>query len=903
MARMSPDDARGLLPRGGEPVPAPALVAALGPGETRKEGVASVAAAARERVAAAHGEGQGGQAVVALWTGLVDHLVAALFHAILRDLGGSPDRLALVALGGYGRGELSPCSDLDLLVLHDDGGDLTPLVEGLLYPLWDAGFDVQAVARTVGDNIRAARQDVRSRTSLLEARLLTGGRDLWEEMEQRVVREEILGREVDGFIRAKVAEMEARHRRYGDTVYVLEPHLKEGEGGLRDIHTAYWVSKVRFGARTLGELAREGRVPQAEIAALEEARDFLLRVRNHLHLRTGRREDRLTFEHQDEAAPFFGFDDRDGIPGVERFLQAYHASARRVRHFSRTVIRRSLSPSQPRRTRGEAWRDPGVWFHDGQVFLEPERVEEQPIVLLAAFEAAQHRNAELSPQALEVVREHLGLVDDRFRRDPEAVERFLRILRHPRRVTTTLMAMHEVGLLDRFIPEFGRIHGRAQRDLYHIYPVDVHSLFAVQELRRLARGEYEEEHPLLTALIHRVRHRDILYLAALLHDVGKGAGGGHERRGAEMALAVADRMDLDPVAREYLVFLVGNHLLLSHTAQGRDLHDPDLIADFCARVGDLESLDLLYLLTFADIRAVGPGAWTGWKNLLFRELYERARGFLESGGRERPRGEDPERVREVASRIREVVAGRVGAEHVDAFLEGVGQARYLLANPVEALVRHLEAFAERDREPVVRLREVPEEDYAEVILVTRDRPGLFARVAGVMAAHRLNILSAVLNSRPDGWVIDVFHLSPARPEPARWERCRRTLEGVIRGEISFSEAVEPKLRRRPALRRYLPRTPVRVAVDNEASRRFTVVEVRAADRLGLLYDVARVLAGHGLTIQIAKIATNIHQVADAFYVETVQGGKLTDPARIAALEQDLEAVLAPREEGTGGIEG
>ncbi len=890
------ETARRLLARAhGRPLPDPELRGFLEDPGTRSARVAALAEAARAEVAERHRAGAGGQEVVALWTARVDHILAALFHAVLAQFRLEIRGLALVALGGYGRAELAPYSDLDLLVLHGDGaGGLEPVVEALLYPLWDARFDVQAVGRTVEDNLRVARQDLRSRTSLLEARPVTGDRRIWDRLEAEVIRGEILGREVEAFLEAKVREMEARHRRYGDTVYVLEPHVKEGQGGLRDIHTAYWLAKARFGARTLEEIAARGRIPPSEIRALEAARDFLLRVRTHLHLNTGRREDRLTFEQQDEAAPAFGFRDEGAIPGVERFLQTYHASASRVRHFSRAVIRRALRPGGAERSAWRPWRAPGVAVHDGEIYLEAQGVRERPLVLLQAFEAAQELHAELSPQALEVVRDHLDVVDDRFRRDPDAVDTFFRILRHPRRVATTLMNMHEVGLLDRFIPEFGRIHGRAQRDLYHVFPVDVHSLFTVQELRRLARGEYARDYPLLTDLIHRIRHRDILYLAALLHDVGKGEGGGHERRGAELALAVADRMGLEPEDREYLVFLVGNHLLLSHTAQGRDLHDPDLIADFCEQVGDEESLDLLYLLTFADIRAVGPGAWTDWKNLLFRELYERARAFLEAGG-ERPRGEDPERVREVCARVRAAARGTVPDADVEAFLAGVGEPRYLLANPVDALVRHLEAFALRRDEPVVRLREVPEEGYAEAILVARDRPGLFAHVAGVMAAYRLNVLSAVLNSRPDGWVVDVFHLSPARPDPLRWEGCLSTLRDVLTGRVSFEEAVAPRLRRRPGVRRPLPRAPVRVSVDNRASRRFTVIDVRAPDRLGLLYDVATTLARHGLTIEIAKIVTNIRQAADAFYVRTLEGDKLTDPDRIERLREDLRAVLAGEE--------
>lgn len=858
---------------------APALPA--DPGE-RARAVARWAEAAREELRALHRRGAGGVELVRRWTRAVDGLVIALFRAA----GARPDAVCLVALGGYGRAELSPASDLDLLILHRAGDDPKAVAEALCYPLWDAGFEVQAVTRTVEENLAVARADLRSRTSLLEARRLWGAEDLWAELEDRVIAGEILSGDRAGFVEAKWAELEARHARYGDTVYLLEPQVKEGPGGLRDIHTAEWVVRVAAGTRDLDEACRRLGVPSGEREGLEACREFLLRVRNQLHLAAGRRDDRLGFERQDEAAGVLGFEDGAGVPGVERFLQAYHATARRVMHLTRTVIRRARADGAARGGT-EPWREPGVGFRDGEVVVDPGEVVRRPIVLLAAFEAAQETDRELSPQALEAVRENLHRVDDRFRRDPEAVARFLGILRAPRRVATTLMTMHEVGFLDRFIPEFARIHGRCQRDLYHVYPVDVHSLFAVRELRRLARGEYEGAFPVLTERIRRVRHPEVLYLAALLHDVGKGSGGGHAERGAEAAVAVADRMGFDPEQREYLVFLVRRHLLMARTAQARDLDDPDVIAAFAREVGDLESLDLLYLLTFADIRAVGPGAWTPWKGVLLDTLYLRTRVFLETGGEAGPRRDDPARAAAVSDRLREAAAGRVPPDEVEAFLAGVETVRYLLANPLETLLAHLEAFAGRHDDPVVRFREVPEEGHAEAVLVTRDRPGLFARVAGVLAAHRLNILSAVLNSRTDGWVVDVFRLERAGDGPDRWPRCETALRAVLRGEEEFG-AIEERLRRR-GLRRPLPEVPPEVRVENEASRRYTVVELKAADRLGLLYDVARTLADEGCTIRIAKITTSLRRAVDAFYVEDANvGGKILDPDRVERLRKALE---------------
>ncbi|MDW7712042.1 MAG: [protein-PII] uridylyltransferase [Deferrisomatales bacterium] len=887
----------------GAPRPWPPLAETLGESTLRSARVRGFVEAARRHVQAVHEAGAGGVQVVDLWTRLVDHALMALFRVLAREHGLDGRPLALFALGGYGREELSPHSDLDLLVLRGEGLDPGPFVEGFLYPLWDAGLDVQAVARTLRENVEVARADSRSRSSLLEGRYLAGDPALAAAYQRQVVEGEIFGRDVRAFVEAKLEELEARRRRYGSTVYLVEPNVKEGEGGLRDIHTALWIAKVRYKVRSAAELLHKGVVPPGEVEALSLSRDFLLRVRTHLHFLAGRREDRLTYEWQDVIAPFFGYGDEGEIPGVERFLQAFYASANGVGHFTRVVIRRAcagLLPRSPLLKSPPREVLPGVRLQAGEIHLSASAVSKRPLTLLAAFEAAQVHGAELSPQALEVVRENLHLVDDRFRRDPDAVGMFLRILRNPRRVATTLMRMHDVRFLDRFIPELERIFGRVQRDLYHAYPVDVHSLFAVQELRRMARGEYGEPFPTLTRLMGEVRRQDILYLAALLHDVGKGEGRDHAERGAEIALAVGDRMGFGPEDLEYLVFLVRHHLLLSHVSQGRDLHDADLVRELAARVRDAEALKMLYLLTVADIRAVGPGAWTSWKDMLLRELYDKALEVLETGGAEQ--GLARERSREVEDRVREAGRGIATPEDVEAFLAGVDHPQYLLSHPLEALLGHLALFVRRGEDPVLAVRAVPAQGYTEVLLLTRDRPGLFACIAGLLAAHRINVLSAVLNTRRDGWALDALHLSSPLggvledPRCARWQE---DLRAVLRGEASFEGAVGGKLQRPPGLPRPRPRLPPRVALDNAASRRFTVVDLKAADRLGLLYDVSRTFASQGLTIRLAKIATNIEQVSDSFYVERVEGGKLLDPEAARTLEHALLAALA----GTGSLRG
>lgn len=863
------------------------LLDRLRPRTSRPREIEAYLGSTRAAVETLHRGGASGHAVAAAWSDGCDRLIRALFQLLTEGEGDRTEGVAVFALGEFAQRVLAPYSALELLLLHREACDAAPLLEGLLSSLQGLRLDVQGEARTLG-GVRAAAADApRSLVALLQGRFLCGDPRLAEPPGLRD-----LGRDPDTFGAALAAdlaeEMGERHVRCGGTVYLLEPQLVEGQGGLRDIQSVLWTARYRFGVQ-----ARDVKVPGGRdgMRALEESREFLLRLRHHLHFLCGRREDRLRFELQDEAAPFFGHPDPPAGPGAEGLLQSYYACANRVGSVAERLLRRAAAgedPEEPPRELG-----PGLHLRGGEIHLDARGTAEDPLRMLAAFEAAQDHDADLSPQALDVIRGNLARVDDRFRRDPAAVALFLRVLQHPRRVATTLMRMHDVRFLDRFIPELEPTFGRIQRDPYHAFPVDVHSLFAVQELRRLARGEYREEFPQYTRVMEELQRPHLVYLAALLHDAGKGHGSRHEERGAELAIRVADRMDLPSGERACLEFLVREHLSLALTAQSRDLHDEDLIETFAARIGDPQLLRMLHLLTFADVRAVGPGSWTGWKHQLFRELYDKSLAVLERGPPRRDM--TGARVEAARQRLRAAARGLAPEPEVEAFLAHIEHPRYLLAYPVEVLVRHLTAFLARGAGPVVELQAVPAEGYTEMLLLTRDRPGLFAAVAGLLAAHRINVLSAVLNTRTDGWVVDVFHVALPPGEPRdhgpRWERWREELAELLAGSGELPP-LEPRRLGGPARPRGTT-SPVRtsVSVDNDASARFTVVDLSGPDRLGLLYDVARALAEQGLTIRLAKITTMLRGVADAFYVETVDGGKLTHPGGLAALQSRLEAVI------------
>lgn len=886
----------------------PVLASRMPDGKERALMVRELFAESRALCRTLHDKSTSGFAVAETQTRFADRIVTALYTAVRASLGFPQKGFALFALGGYGRNELSPFSDLDMLLLYEKGQSPDLMAQGLLYPLWDAGIDVQCVARTIPENIEVCRADSRSRTNLLEGRFLIGDAALAKEFFTKVLEKEIYKKGFRDFAREKMSDLTERHERYGNTVYLSEPNLKEGEGGLRDAHTAFWLAKLRTGVRSVHEIAEAGIVPPSEIEALESAMDFVLRIRNFLHYRAGRRDDRLVYEAQEEAAEAFGYLEkcRDLQEAADLFLSDFYVAANQIKRFSQLVVRRVcrgvlnlnfLGRPLPRIVRK------GIFLHEGELDIDPYSLEKDPLILLTVFSVAQRESVPLSPQALHEIYKNLHRIDDRFRRDPQAIQVFLEILKSPRRVSTTLLWMHDAHVLDRFIPELAGVYCLVTREMNHVYPVDVHSVFTVQQLRKLARGEYAKQYPLATRVAAKVQRADILYLTALLHDVGKGKGADHSERGAEMAQAAGSRMGFGPEDLATMEFLVRNHLALSFTAQGRDLADEELILQFARSVGTEELLDLLFLLTMADVLAVGPGVLSTWKLALFDELYAKAAEVIAGGAVEPP--SYASRAAEVAEQLRKKIGD--GPRPLDEFLAGVDHPRYLLTYPTGELVRHLDAFARREGDPVVEIRHNEAEGFTEVMIVTRDRTGLFADLAGVTAAHRLNILSADLNTRSDGWVIDLLRVTDDQGELVKsgavWEAWRSDLASVIVGKARSKELLLGRVRRcgiPPA--RLLRRRAPRIRFDNESSSRFTIVDITAPDRIGLLHDIASALSAQGLNLRLAKIATTLEVANDSFYVEKAgAAGKIQNPHELAAIRQELETAMRSGDTATCAV--
>ncbi|MCK6527470.1 [protein-PII] uridylyltransferase [Myxococcota bacterium] len=829
-------------------------------------------ATARARIAAVQEAGAPGRDLARMYALAVDRAILALPGA---DPGPG---FAVVAAGGYGRKEVCPGSDVDLLLLGGDPADpaFEGWVRGVLYPLYDLGLRVGHHPGTPRDLLSRAEGDVPTRTALLDARFLTGDRALFEGLRSGI-RERLPAWGEDLRVQA-VAASRARFRRYGGSVFLQEPHVKEGMGGLRDWHWVLWLSRAISGARGPGDLLLAGLTDPRDLADMLAALDFELRVRIGLHLLQGRREDRLSFDLQAPLARRLGYKASRLGTAQERLMGAWYHHASRMAWATARLVKRLT---------GQWWDEsegspPGTVEEEGPFRLEDGEVRVtgtlaapgDPLPLLDLFRFQQHHGGRLHPDTEDEVRARAPKAAARLRRDPEVAARFRELLGGPRRFPT-LRAMYRSGVLVRLIPELSRTYCKAQGSRMHLYTVDVHSLRAVRELDSLAEPGTRERHPFHAALYDREGRRPSLALAVLLHDIGKAwPDGNHSRKGAEMAEPVARRLGFaeDEVAE--VVALIRHHLLLNEVALRRDLSDPATVTAFTELVGTPEALDRLFLLTFADMQATHPDLLTRWKETLQQDLYHRARAAMTGAP---PPAASPRRV---AQEARALLSQEGSGRRADVLL-----AHLLDGLPADFASRHgpetLAACAgllDPARDEAVRVHRRPSgRGWSEVAVVTRDRPGLFADLAGTLAAHGLDVLGAEVHTRPDGWILDLFQVtgpgrSPEIPDP-RFRRFVADLERVLSG----GERAMDLLRR---LRRPVPApagggadTRVGVEFPERAAGGSTVVEVTAPDRPGILHEIARCLFEQRLTIDLARIATSGPLAVDAFYVRDARTGR------------------------------
>ena len=804
---------------------------------------------------------------------------------------------AFLALGGYGRREQCLRSDVDILIVFKKRipEEANGLVQEIVYPLWDRGLEVGHSTRTLKECLRLASEDFEVMTSLLDARFLCGFSPLTSELSQAVVGK-LLARNSGAFLQWLVAKNRERHESFGDSSYLLEPNLKEGQGGLRDYHAIGWMALARYQLRTLAELLRLGHVTRDEARGLEEALSFVWKVRNHLHRLAGRKCDQLYFEHQVEAARLLGYRDGNGRQGVELFLGALHGHMDFIKQLHLTFVskvlpRKSLSlfgsgPALRLRTRG-------IRMVDGALdFQTPSSVLENPHLLIKIFEQSALLGVPLSIEAKRLVRERLSLVDEDFRSSRPTVQCLRRIMTAPNRPFSVLKEMFGTGLLVSLVPETRGIVNLIQYDDYHVYPVDLHTLRTVQILKDFGRPDPETRGSLPGELYRDLADPEPLVWAAFFHDVGKGVPSeDHSAQGAAIARGVLGRMALPPETADLVAFLVREHLLLMKTATRRDLQDEKTVIQVARKFRTLDELKMLYLLTVADTRATGPKAWNTWIDTLLRELFFKTRHLLEKGDLAATGAAEL-----VEKKKQEVLrkAFQIPAADLNSLFEKMSP-RYLLHTAPADILRHIGLFPQLERLPFVIDAQKGEADYRTLTVCARDRPGLFSGISGALTLNNLNILNANIYTWGNQVALDIFRVtSPpdALHEEETWDRVRRDLQAALEGRLDLEAALAQKL---PAYRPARPPSqtrPDRIVVDNRASDFFTVIEVYTRDFPGLLYKLTRALFLCGLDVRVAKIATQVDQVLDVFYVRDFEGQKVDDPARVESIRGSLEEAVA-----------
>jgi [protein-PII] uridylyltransferase len=904
---------------------AAAAVAAAGAEGAAPPGPAALRAAAVRHLGAARARAQAALAaaflarpcdarpLIAAEAALTDELVRATL-AIAAEAHPMPgpaqaERLALLAVGGYGRAEMAPHSDVDLLFLTPRKA--TPcadvVIETMLYILWDLKLKVGHASRTVQDCLRLAREDVTIRTALLEHRVLAGWQPLAEELGDRLWSEVVHGTGPQ-FIEAKLAERAERHRRQGGQRYVLEPNVKEGKGGLRDLQTLYWIGKYLHRTAEPAGLVDAGLLAREEYDTFRRAEDFLWAVRCHLHLIAGRAMDQLTFDLQVEVAARMGYRDAGGRRAVEHFMQDYFRHATRVGELTRIF----LTGLEARHVKGAARietaltglvrRPPRVGppyrlMHGRIDVADPAAFLADRLNLLRLFDEGLRTGYLIHPNAMRLVAANLGLIDDAMRADPAAAAIFLGLMLNHGNPERALRRMNELGVLAAFVPEFEPVVAMMQFNVYHHYTVDEHIIQTISVLHQIEQGQLVEELPVASGILKAGVNRRVLYVALLLHDIGKGRPEDHSILGAQVARRVAPRLGLDPAEAETAEWLVRHHLLMSDMAQKRDLSDPRTVRDFAKAVRTRERLDLLCVLTVCDIRGVGPNTWNNWKAMLLRKLYRDTAAALEGGLEAVNRTNREDEAKGLLRwRLVDWPAEEVERElsrHYPPYWQG------LPTETQEVFARLLRGIGDAE----IRIDLHPDEgrDATRAAFALADHPGIFSRLAGALTLAGANVVDARTYTSKDGYATAVFWVQDAEGTPydeSRLPRLRTVIARTLKGEVVPREAFRDKDRMKKREREF--RFPTHIAFDNEGSDIYTLIEVDTRDRPGLLYDLTRTLAANNIYIASAVIATYGAQVVDTFYVKDMFGLKLYSRSRQEALERKLRQAIAEGAERAAG---
>ena len=821
------------------------------------------------------------------------------------------ERMSIVAQGGYGRGLLAPGSDIDLLFLlpYKQTAWGESVVEYMLYLLWDLGFKVGHATRNIDQCVRLSHSDMTIRTALLDARLVLGDATLFTDFQRRF-RKEVLEGNARPFIEAKLAEQNVRHARAGASHYLVEPNIKDGKGGLRDLHTLHWLAKHLYPDKAEAEFVEAGVFTAHEYRSFRRCESFLWTVRCELHFLTERPEERLGFDVQQLMAERLGYRGHAGLSAVERFMKHYFLVAKEVGGLTGIVCSalelkqlKSL-PTLDTLLAPFSWRKRAKLRRTSDFRIESGRISaadkdafaKDKVNFIRLFSLADEHQASFSPEVLRQLRSNFGLIDDTLRANPTANRLFLRLITDSRDPEGLLRKMNEAGVLGRFVPDFGRVVSMMQFNMYHHFTVDEHLIRTIGFLSGIERGRFATEHPVSSEIVRTIDSRRALYVAALLHDIAKGRDEDHSVVGARIARELGPRLGLTPSETETAAWLVEHHLAMSQFAQSRDLNDPKTIRDFAALVQSRERLKLLMILTVADIRAVGPGVWTGWKGQVLRSLYFETEPLLGGGHLALSRSE---RVARAQDALRERLAGwpKQDLEH---FIDRHYPA-YWLRTDLDVVVEHAKLIREAEAQGRPIATHIATDAFrgvTEITLLAPNYPRLLAMVAGACTGAGANIADAQISTTRDGTALDTIHLERefehAEDEERRARKIAATIELLLKGEVRLPEVVSTK--RKPKAKLSAFTVEPQVVIDNTISDALTVIEINGLDRPGLLYDVTREISDLNLDIASAHIATFGEKAVDVFYVTDLTGKKITSKSRESAIRERLMKALQARRE-------
>ncbi|WP_084457150.1 [protein-PII] uridylyltransferase [Desulfogranum mediterraneum] len=838
-------------------------------------------------------QGLSGHALLQRYTDLVDGFIADHLQQA-RDKVRPDGAIAVIALGGYGRSELYPYSDIDLLLLHDRAAakSMAEVAEAILYPLWNEGLDVGHSVRTVKDAINFAGEDYIFQVALLDARLIGGSEELFAELQGRYTKKIFEGRRA-AFVVSMEELRRQRRQKFGSHAYLLEPHIKEGKGGMRDIQAMLWVAKGVFGLTDLDAIASSAMISVQDRVSLEDSWDMLVKVRNRLHYLRRRKDDQLIFEYQEEMATAFGYQEVHGMLPVEHFMRELYGHLQNIavvtdiffEHVQEVLglVGKNEEERQLERfvvVRGDTIR-----------LTRIEALKERPYLLMRLFLLAGRSGYPLHHRTRQAISTSLELVDEPFRRSKKVARIFMELLVESREVFPVLESMLVCGLLPAYLPEFASIESLAQHDLYHLYTVDRHQLQTVAELHGLRQE--------LGDLFAELRAPQLLYLAALLHDVGKGKQSDHSEQGAAMVTEIGKRIQLAEEEVELLSFLVRYHLFLPENALRRDLSDQHFIQQSAALIQDSQRLTMLYLLTIADSKATGPAAWSSWKSSLLSELYLQVKACLEAGCEQEDSAElgEEQGLVWLREQLEQGLARQGQAEIGVAALPGA----YLLSFTPEEVLEHLALHKKhlgRLRQQVLLFPAAGADSWS-LLIMSRDRSGLLAKLCGVLALHNLLVRSAKIFTWPDGTAVDVLEVSSLLERDfvdLDWAAVEQDCNRAINYRLDIAYKLHHKLQPIGMGRsRQVQQLERKIVIDNQISRQHTVIEVYGGDRYGTLYQLTQALADFKLDIHSARVATEVEQLIIVFYL-TIAGAKLSDPALQARVEQTLLDIIGSKEE-------